>query len=639
MGDKIKIDKGGALITSSKTALTFPARAPVPAQMPGAISNLQIAQRRRLEREQLSSELEQKQREDELTSRAKTAAQELTGQLMERHRRLRPASPPSHLGEEFTSYGAHPIHVASPPPRVTPPRTRTAWSGETAVEFSVSPGVTEAQTLALARVEADLLHVRAEAQTQAAALEATRQRGVEDGRSHARAAALFGQRMEKAEARVEEHARACAEAEAHAEEHARARSAAEARAEAAERRAHAAAAQAAQVHEAAAAKVAAAAAARTRAESEAAVAIGARTHAEADAGAAAARAAALATAAATAGAAELRRVTAEAEEEAEELRGRLSTQAQVTLRLKAHLVAESAARASAEAEGRSAKARGEEARERTAQAAAAVASAEAERARAEAERARSAEEQQRESAQLQSGNEALRTALGHALEQRTEANTALDAAQRQAAASEARAIEVEADAAQARAAAQEAQEAGAALRPQLLRLQQRCDEMQEQVSRREAEAAAAAVAATAAAAEAESTRRAAMRDAATDPAEECLLLEQASAAKISALLHELRASQQQASHLEAMQLELMQWQEAGRPSSACSEDAQSGADAEEVQGGSSDDEDGADARAAAAATDAARRSNLARGLLAWYCFTRACERRASARSQGHSLQP
>ena len=607
--------------------------------MPGAISNLQIAQRRRLEREQLSSELEQKQREDELTSRAKTAAQELTGQLMERHRRLRPASPPSHLGEEFTSYGAHPIHVASPPPRVTPPRTRTAWSGETAVEFSVSPGVTEAQTLALARVEADLLHVRAEAQTQAAALEATRQRGVEDGRSHARAAALFGQRMEKAEARVEEHARACAEAEAHAEEHARARSAAEARAEAAERRAHAAAAQAAQVHEAAAAKVAAAAAARTRAESEAAVAIGARTHAEADAGAAAARAAALATAAATAGAAELRRVTAEAEEEAEELRGRLSTQAQVTLRLKAHLVAESAARASAEAEGRSAKARGEEARERTAQAAAAVASAEAERARAEAERARSAEEQQRESAQLQSGNEALRTALGHALEQRTEANTALDAAQRQAAASEARAIEVEADAAQARAAAQSAQEAGAALRPQLLRLQQRCDEMQEQVSRREAEAAAAAVAATAAAAEAESTRRAAMRDAATDPAEECLLLEQASAAKISALLHELRASQQQASHLEAMQLELMQWQEAGRPSSACSEDAQSGADAEEVQGGSSDDEDGADARAAAAATDAARRSNLARGLLAWYCFTRACERRASARSQGHSLQP
>jgi len=253
--------------------------------MPGSMSNLQIAQRRRLEREQLSAELDQKEREEELTSRAKTAAQELTGQLMERHRRLRPASPPSHLGEEFTSYGAPPIHVASPPPRVTPPRTRTAWSGETAV----SPGVSEAQALALARVEADLLHVRAEAQTQAAALEATRQRGLEDGRSHARAAALFGQRMEKAEARVAEHARTCAEAEARAEEHARARSAADARAEAAERRAHVAAAQATQVQEAAVAKVAAETAARTRAESEAAAAIGARTQAEADAGAAAAR--------------------------------------------------------------------------------------------------------------------------------------------------------------------------------------------------------------------------------------------------------------------------------------------------------------------------------------------------------------
>ena len=169
-----------------------------------------------LEREQLSSELEEKQREEELASRAKKAAQELTGQLIDRHRRRRPASPPSHLGEEFTSYGAPAIHAASPPPRTTPPRTTpprtsTAWSGETASEFSASPGVSEAHTLALARVEADLLHVRAEAQTQAAALEATRQRGIEDSRSHARAAALFGQRIEKAEARVEEHARACAQ--------------------------------------------------------------------------------------------------------------------------------------------------------------------------------------------------------------------------------------------------------------------------------------------------------------------------------------------------------------------------------------------------------------------------------------------
>ena len=177
----------------------------------------------------------------------------------------------------------------------------------------------------------------------------------------------------------------------------------------------------------------------------------------------------------------------------------------------------------------------------------------------------------------------------------------------------------------------------AALRPQLLRLQQRCDEMQEQVSRHEAEAEAAAEAAAAAAAEAEVTRRDAMRDAATDPAEECLLLEQASAAKISALLHELRAAQQQTSQLEAMQLELMQRQEA-RPSSACSQDAQSGAGNQEVLEGSSDDEGGGDARAAAVAAGAARRGNLARGLLAWYCFARASERRASARSQAHSLQ-
>ena len=50
------------------------------------------------------------------------------------------------------------------------------------------------------------------------------------------------------------------------------------------------------------------------------------------------------------------------------------------------------------------------------------------------------------------------------------------------------------------------------------------------------------------------------------------------------------------------------------------------------------DEDGGDARAAAVAAGAARRDNLARGLLAWYCFARASERRASARSQAHSLQ-
>ena len=68
-------------------------------------------------------------------------------------------------------------------------------------------------------------------------------------------------------------------------------------------------------------------------------------------------------------------------------------------------------------------------------------------------------------------------------------------------------------------------------------------------------------------------------------------------------------------------------------SSSCfsrSEEAESGAGAGEGEG---DEEGGGPARAGAVATSAARRSSLARGLLAWYCFARACEQRASTRSQ------
>ena len=70
-----------------------------------------------------------------------------------------------------------------------------------------------------------------------------------------------------------------------------------------------------------------------------------------------------------------------------------------------------------------------------------------------------------------------------------------------------------------------------------------------------------------------------------------------------------------------MHRELMQQPGRDRPSSACSEDTESGAGPDDE--GSSDGEDD---MSAGAVTGAARRKNLAKALLAWYCFGRASAR-------------
>lgn len=304
-----------------------------------------------------------------------------------------------------------------------------------------------------------------------------------------------------------------------------------------------------------------------------------------------ARASAMASAAATARAEE---VTAKAEAAADELRAQVHEQGQAMIKLRARVVAESAARGCAEGEVRGAN-------ERTSVALEQVQRAETSLASAQAERAQLAEQlllQQQQVEQLQSSNESLRAAVNQALQQRTDANAAADAAHARAAEAEAMAAAAERRGAEAHGAAQAAQESSAALRPELERLQQRCDEMAEQVSRRDAEVARA--------------KRDAQRDVGTDPLEGCILMEQAAAAKLGAMMRELRAAHEQCAQYEGMLQQLQDELEQARGY------------ADEVF--ESDDEDNfaaaASGRHDVAAAPCARGASMARALLTWYRFSR-----------------